>query len=89
MKGLVQNMDYQKELNFFRTVFKKETNSTLTDYVNRKRIEHAIMLLNSTSMQIQTIATHCGIPDLNYFTKVFKKYIQMTPKEYRTKITNR
>ena len=47
------------------------------------------MLLNSTSMQIQTIATHCGIPDLNYFTKVLKKYIQMTPKEYRTKITNR
>lgn len=74
---------------YLSSQFKKETNSTLTDYVNRKRIEHAIMLLNSTSMQIQTIATHCGIPDLNYFTKVFKKYIQMTPKEYRTKITNR
>ena len=74
---------------YLSSQFKKETNSTLTDYVNRKRIEHAIMLLNSTSMQIQTIATHCGIPDLNYFTKVFKKYIQMTPTEYRSKITDR
>ena len=67
--------------------FKKETGSTLTDYVNRKKIEHAILLLNSTSLQIQTIALYCGVPDVNYFTKLFKKYIHKTPKEYRDSIT--
>ncbi len=66
--------------------FKKETGSTLTDYVNKKKVEHAILLLNSTPLQIQTIAQHCGIPDVNYFTKLFKKYIQKTPKEYRDSI---
>mgnify|MGYP003293326502 CR=1 FL=1 len=64
-------------------LFKKETGTTLTDYVNRKRMEHAILLLNSTTLQIQTIAQYCGIPDVNYFTKLFKKYYQKTPKEYR------
>ncbi|MBQ7933752.1 MAG: AraC family transcriptional regulator [Lachnospiraceae bacterium] len=66
--------------------FKKETGNTLTDYVNKKKVEHAILLLNSTPLQIQTIAQHCGIPDVNYFTKLFKKYIQKTPKEYRDSI---
>ena len=46
-------------------------------------MEHALFLLNSTNMQIQTIAQYCGIPDVNYFTKTFKKYIGKTPKEYR------
>ncbi len=74
---------------YLSTLFKKETGTTLTDYVNRKRIEHAIFLLNSTNMQIQAIAQYCGIPDVNYFTKMFKKQIGKTPKEYREGITSR
>lgn len=73
---------------YLSNLFKKETGTTLTDYVNRKRVEHAVFLLNSTSLQIQTIAQYCGIPDVNYFTKIFKKYIHKTPKEYRKYITN-
>lgn len=71
---------------YLSSLFKKETGSTLTDYVNRKRVEHALLLLNSTALQIQTIAQYCGIPDVNYFTKIFKKYIRKTPKEYRENI---
>lgn len=37
-------------------------------------------------MQIQTIAQHCGISDINYFTRIFKKQIGKTPKEYRNSI---
>lgn len=68
---------------YLSTLFKKETGSTLTEYVNRKRIEYAIFLLNTSSLQIQTIAQYCGIPDVNYFAKTFKKHIGKTPKEYR------
>ncbi len=68
---------------YLSNLFKKETGSTLTDYVNRKRIEHGILLLNATTLQVQTVAQYCGIPDVNYFTKLFKKYIGKTPKEYR------
>ena len=68
---------------YLSALFKKETGSTLTDYVNRMRIDHAIFLLNVTDMQVQTIAQYCGIPDVNYFTKLFKRTVGKTPKEYR------
>ena len=68
------------------TLFKKEMGMRLTDYVNKKRIEHAVFLLNSTSMQIQNIAQYCGIPDVNYFTRILKKYMEKTPTEYRQEL---
>lgn len=68
---------------YFSTLFKKETGSTLTEYINNRRIKHAKYLLETTKLQIQTIAQHCGIMDVHYFSKVFKKKTGMTPKEYR------
>lgn len=68
---------------YLSNLFKKETGVTLTEYVNHARIDHAIFLLNTTDMQIQSIAQNCGVPDVNYFTKLFKRTIGKTPKEYR------
>lgn len=69
--------------NYLSTQFKKVTGTSYTEYVNRKRLDHALFLLNTTSLQIQTIAEYCGIPDLNYFCKLFKKYIHKSPTSYR------
>ena len=63
--------------------FKKETGKTVSEYIRDKRIEHAKYLLNTTHLQIQTIALHCGIMDVQYFSKIFKKQLGKTPKEYR------
>ncbi len=68
---------------YLSSLFKKETGITLTEYVSKKRIDHAAFLLKSTNMQIQAIAQSCGIYDVNYFTKTFKKFTGKTPKEYR------
>lgn len=72
---------------YLSTQFKKVTGTTYTEYVQRKRIEHSIFLLNTTSLQIQTIAQYCGIPDLNYFSKLFKKYVNYSPSAYRKEIS--
>lgn len=77
---------FQINASYLSALFKKETGVTLTEYVNKKRIDHAILLLNSSNAQIQTIAQHCGITDVNYFTKLFKKQVGKTPKEYRALI---
>ncbi len=73
---------------YLSTLFRKETGSTLTEYVSRKRVERAIFLLNSTRMQIQSVAQLSGIPDVNYFTKTFKKLVGKTPKEYREAVSS-
>lgn len=73
--------------NHLSSLFHKEAKSTLTSFTNQKRIEHAILLLNTTNWQIQTIAQSCGIMDSNYFTKLFKKHVGMTPYEYRRQIS--
>ena len=67
-------------------LFRKETGCTLTDFVNRKRIEHAVFLLNTTQMQVQSIAAECGIQDANYFIKLFRHHIGMTPNMYRKQV---
>lgn len=68
---------------YLSTLFKKELGTTLTEYVNGKRIEYAIYLLNTTKLSISMVGQRCGIQDDNYFTKIFKKYVGKTPKQFR------
>ena len=68
---------------YLSSLFKKDTGYTLTEYVNLKRIELAKRLLTTTSEQVQSISHDCGILDVNYFVKIFKKNTGKTPKQYR------
>lgn len=68
---------------YLSALFKRETGTTFTTYVNRKRIDQGIFLLNTTDLQIQAIASECGIPDVNYFSKIFQKEKGMSPSEYK------
>lgn len=68
---------------YLSTIFKKETGQTLTDFINHRRVGRARHLLETTGLQIQTVAQHCGIADVHYFSKVFKRITGQTPKEYR------
>ena len=68
---------------YLSTLFKKELGVTLTEYVNGKRMEYAIYLLNTTKLSISAVGQRCGIQDDNYFTKIFKKYVGKTPKQFR------
>jgi len=68
---------------YLSMLFKQETGISYTDYVNRQRMDMAKHLLKTTGLQIQTIAQHCGFVDTQYFSKVFKKYTQKTPRQYR------
>ena len=70
------------------TLFKKETGKTLIEYIREKRINHACHLLATTHLQIQTVAMNCGIADVQYFSKTFKKIVGKTPKEFREDAKN-
>lgn len=68
---------------YLSAIFKKETGKTVSEYIREKRMKHAAHLLGTTRLQIQTVALHCGIVDVQYFSKLFKRHTGMTPKEYR------
>ena len=68
---------------YLSSLFKKETGQTLTDYIILRRMDLARNLLSRTKLQVQTVAQHCGILDVHYFSKLFKKATGMTPKEFR------
>ena len=68
---------------YLATVFKKETGRTVFEYIRSRRMERAVHLLGTTNLQIQSIAVHCGIMDIQYFTKLFKRHTGKTPNEYR------
>ena len=78
--------DVNMNASYLSTLFKKEVGESLIQYVNKKRIEHALLLLNTTDLQVQSIAEYCGIPDLNYFTRTFKKIVGKTPSQYRDSV---
>lgn len=64
--------------------FKKMTGSTLSTYVTTLRLEKASMLLRSTNHPIKEIAEQLGYQDEKYFSKVFKRFYNISPLFYRT-----
>ena len=72
---------------YLSTVFRRETGKTLCAYIRERRMAVAAQLLKTTKLQIQTVALHCGIMDVQYFSKLFKKQYGVTPTQYRNTVT--
>lgn len=70
----------------FSRIFKKELKESFTDMLNRMRIDKAAELLARTDRSLCTVALDCGFKDQSYFTKVFRRYIKQTPREYRLRL---
>lgn len=68
---------------YFSTLFRQATGSTFKDHLNMVRIEESKHLLANTDYSVIDIAIACGFEDQSYFSKVFKKYTGLTPKQYR------
>ncbi len=79
-KKLNVNASYLSDL------FHREYGQTLTDFINKERIDHSIHLIKSTNKSVQEIAADCGIVDTSYFIKLFKKQTDMTPNQYKKMI---
>lgn len=68
---------------YLSALFKQETGSTLIDYINTQRVNRAAQLLVQNNHTIAAVAEEVGILDVNYFTKIFKKTLGVTPTRYR------
>lgn len=63
---------------------KKNTGHSFTDFLQEFRINSVVRELNNNEKEnIMDIASRCGFVSQSYFYKVFKKYKNVTPQEYR------
>ena len=69
--------------NYFSRLFKKVTGEGCNEYIVRKRIEKAKLLLETTNFKTSRIAMLVGYRDTNYFSLAFKKNTGMSPTKYR------
>lgn len=72
---------------YLSKVFHKETGSHLMHYVAARRMSIACMLLESTDLPIDMIASQVGISNTSYFIRLFKQHIGTTPLQYRKSVT--
>lgn len=71
---------------YFSEQFKKEMGIGFNHYLQNLRIERAATLLRQRpDLTVGDIAGITGFQDPNYFCRVFKKHMQVTPQEYRDK----
>ena len=64
-------------------IFKKATGETPANYMTRRKLERAELLLTTTTIPVKDIATDLGYDDTSYFIRIFRKYSSMSPQAYR------
>lgn len=64
-------------------VFKRKLGMRPLEYIARRRISEAKLMLNESEKSISEIGTAVGYPDPTYFGVVFRKYEGISPSEYR------
>jgi AraC-like DNA-binding protein len=65
-------------------IFKKQFGMGFSEYVNGKRLEYAKVLLRTTELSVKEVAEASGFGASDYFTRVFKQSMGVTPSKYRT-----
>lgn len=67
-------------------LFKKETDMTINHYLTRFRLHRSLKLLEDQEMKLAYVAQKSGFNDANYYAKLFKKTMGLTPSDYRETI---
>jgi len=68
------------------SIFKSTTNETIINYINRLRIKKAKEILERGGVSIEYTAIMVGIYNPTYFSRMFKKYVGISPSEYKISI---
>lgn len=70
---------------YLSRLFKREMNCTLTEFINKVRVEQAKVALSDPSKSVAEVAHEVGYRDRSYFSRIFREVTGMSPNEYRKK----
>lgn len=71
---------------YFSKLFKEETGENFIDYLTMARVRRAKGLLLDRALSVRDVGVESGYSDPNYFSKLFKKVVGLTPTEYRESV---
>ncbi|MCI9228366.1 MAG: AraC family transcriptional regulator [Dorea sp.] len=68
---------------YLQSLFSRYMDCTITDYINRKRLEHSVFLLINSSLSVTDVAFQSGYNSRQHFGSTFEKYYGISPRAYR------
>lgn len=78
---IAEKFNYNKD--YLARLFKQHTSMGPLEYIHSVRVTKAKELLTRTALSVKEIATETGFTDDKYFMRLFRKYENMTPTQYR------
>lgn len=70
-------------VDYLGRIYRRTYDCTLTQAIHRRRITKARDYLRNSNLTVNQIAINCGFTDPDYFRRIFKRYTQISPSEYR------
>lgn len=67
----------------FRRDFKKHYKTSPGKWLTNKRLEKAILLVQTSNKTVSEITFDCGFKNVSHFSKIFKEKFKLSPTEYR------
>jgi AraC-like DNA-binding protein len=64
-------------------IFSKSVGVSMNEYINRLKIDRAKLLLSSSAIPMSSISLNVGFSDANYFARIFKRIVGVSPTKYR------
>mgnify|MGYP000013614795 FL=1 len=83
LEDMAKSVNYSPT--YLSTLFTQKSGMSPINYFNQLKIQKACQLLDFTDKKAKEIAFELAFNDPYYFSKVFTKYMHMSPKEYRMK----
>ncbi|MEN8907046.1 MAG: response regulator [Clostridiales bacterium] len=74
---------------YFSKLFKDETAHNFVEYVTSLKMKQAKILLEEGNLSVKEICFNIGYKDPNYFSRIFKKILGLSPSEYKEYIVNK
>ncbi|NCB92030.1 MAG: AraC family transcriptional regulator [Clostridia bacterium] len=68
---------------YLQSLFSSHMNCTISEYINQKKMDHAVFLLVNSSLSVTDIAFHSGYNSRQHFGSTFERFYGVSPKTYR------
>ena len=72
---------------YFTKLFKRETGQNIKEFITLTKLSAAKDMLEHSGIPVGMVALELGYTNFSHFSQVFKKYEDMSPSEYRSKMT--